>query len=139
MTTPDDRACGASQERIEKHKPNPARPITCDQVSWMLNAIGRYLPTTDHPSVSRVREMQKYALLYEIMEVAHLHFEDDAAQHNGTPPDVRRFRYASKSDEATHHMNHGVGGVLAAGVKQQGSGTNGEVIMGKTTWDGDRP
>ena len=76
-----------------------ARPLNCDQVAWMLNAIERYLPATNHPRVSRAREMQKYALLYELMEVAHLYFEDASAQHNGTPPDVRRFQYASKLDE----------------------------------------
>jgi hypothetical protein len=77
-----------------------ARPINCDQVAWMLNAIERYLPPTQHPRVSRAREMQKYALLYELMEVAHLYFEDARAQHNGTPGDVRRFQYASKAAEA---------------------------------------
>ena len=75
-----------------------ARPLNCDQVTWMLNAIERYLPATNHPQVSRAREMQKYALLYELMEVAYLHFEDASAQHNGTPPDVWRFQYASKLD-----------------------------------------
>lgn len=75
-----------------------ARPINCDQVSWMLGAIERYLPTTNHPRVSRAREMQKYALLYELMEVANLYFEDGGARHNGTPPDVWRFQYASKAD-----------------------------------------
>lgn len=77
-----------------------ARPINCDQVAWMLDAIGRYLPHDKHPRVSRAREMQKYALLYELMEVAHLYFEDALAQHNGTPGDVRRFQYASKAAEA---------------------------------------
>lgn len=77
-----------------------ARPINCDQVAWMLNAIERYLPPTQHPRVSRAREMQKYALLYELMEVAHLYFEDASAQHNGTPSDVRRFQFASKAAEA---------------------------------------
>ena len=76
-----------------------ARPINCDQVAWMLNAIERYLPRTDHPAVSRAREMMKYALLYELMEVAYLHFEDAAAKRNGTPPDVMRFQYASKLAE----------------------------------------
>lgn len=76
-----------------------ARPLNCDQIAWVLNAIERYLPTTNHPRVSRAREMQKYALLYELMEVAHLCFEDGPAQHKGTPPDVRRFQFASKLDE----------------------------------------
>ena len=89
-------ACGQSRSTVELG----ARPINCDQVSWMLNAIERYLPPTQHPRVSRAREMQKYALLYELMEVAHLYFEDASAQHNGTPGDVRRFQYASKAAEA---------------------------------------
>lgn len=87
-----------------------ARPLNCDQVAWMLSAIDRYLPATNHPCVSRAREMQKYALLYELMEVAHLYFEDASAQHNGTPNDVRRFQYASKQHEV---MAQGQGGLLA--------------------------
>lgn len=79
-----------------------ARPLNCDQVAWMLAAIERHLPNKEHPAVSRAREMQKYALLYELMEVAHLYFEDASAQHNGTPPDVRRFQFASKLDETNH-------------------------------------
>lgn len=82
-----------------------ARPINCDQVAWILNAIERHLPNKEHPAVSRAREMQKYALLYELMEVAHLYFEDASAQHNGTPPDVRRFQYASKAAEAAAWSN----------------------------------
>lgn len=102
-------AGGLSSARIDS-----ARPINCDQVSWMLSAIGRYLPPSNHPAVSRAREMQKYALLYEIMKVAHLHFMDDAAQHNGTPPDVRRFRYASKQDECQINRNSAGGSLQAA-------------------------
>lgn len=71
----------------------------------MLNAIERYLTRNDHPAVSRAREMQKYALLYELMEVAYLYFEDANAQHNGTPHDVRRFQYASKAAEAEEYGN----------------------------------
>ena len=57
--------------------------------------------------------MQKYALLYELMEVANLYFEDAAAQHNGTPNDVRRFQYASKRAEveaweAANRITHNV-------------------------------
>ena len=95
-------ACGQSRSTVELG----ARPINCDQVAWMLNAIERYLPKTGHPSVSRAREMQKYALLYELMEVVHLYFEDASAQHNGTPPDVRRFQYASKAAEAEAWRNN---------------------------------
>lgn len=83
-----------------------ARPINCDQVAWMLDAIERYLPHTNYPSVSRAREMQRYALLYELMEVAYLRFADDAAKHNGTPPDVMRFQYASKLTEQKDRTEH---------------------------------
>jgi len=75
------------------------RPINCDQVSWLLTSIESYIPDKNGRGCSREREMKKYALLYEIMDLANLHFEDDAAQRNGTPPDVRRFRFASKSEE----------------------------------------
>lgn len=68
-----------------------ARPINCDQVSWILTAIDRYLPQLNHPGVSRAREMQKFALLYEFMEVANLCFSDNRAKINGTPPDSQRF------------------------------------------------
>lgn len=104
MEQPQDvtsAACGQSRSTVELG----ARPINCDQVAWILNAIERYLPPTQHPRVSRAREMQKYALLYELMEVAHLYFEDGAAQHNGTPHDVRRFQYASKAAEAATQAN----------------------------------
>lgn len=67
-----------------------ARPITCDQVAWVLNALRRLTPEGNLPAVSRQREMLVYAALYEIMEVAHLKFADDAAIYNGTPPDIRR-------------------------------------------------
>ncbi len=95
-----------------------ARPINCDQVAWMLNAIERYLPPTPHPRVSRAREMQKYALLYELMEVAHLYFEDANAQHNGTPHDVKRFQYASKQAEAAAHQGMNIAGNGAQALGQ---------------------
>ena len=69
-----------------------SRPINCDQVSWMLGAIRRHITPTPAPAASRATEMQAYALLYELMEVAGLHFEDDAAAHNATPRDVFMLR-----------------------------------------------
>lgn len=101
----EERACNTG---------STARPINCDQVSWILSAIERYLPSADHPRVSRAREMQKYALLYELMEVAHLYFEDANAMHNGTPPDVMRFQAESKNSEA---MAHGNSSRLANAIK----------------------
>lgn len=61
------------------------RELTCDQVAWLLDAINRYLPTSKHPRVSREREVLAYGLLYEIMGVACLTFQDEAALSNGTP------------------------------------------------------
>lgn len=85
--------------------------LSCDQVSWMLSAIGRYLPRQDAPRVSRATDLQKYALLYEIMELAGLVFADDAAAHNGTPPDV--FMLREKSTTATNMACEGM--ILAGG------------------------
>lgn len=70
------------------HRLERARGLNCDQVSWMLSAIERYLPPADGPRVSRKRSMMAYALLYELMEVAGLQFEDERAAHNATPADV---------------------------------------------------
>jgi hypothetical protein len=89
---------GGSVEQDIIHE-QERRPINCDQVSWLLTSIEGYIPDKCGRGVSREREMKKYALLYEIMDLANLHFEDDAAQRNGTPPDVTRFRFASKSEE----------------------------------------
>lgn len=88
-----------------------AREVNCDQVAWMLGAIERYLPPVPHPAVSRAREMQKYGLLYELMELAGLTFSDDGAASNGSPPDVQRLRRKQC-------------GVPAANIAQQES-TNG--------------
>ena len=66
------------------------RPITCDQVVWILDVFDRVLPKFGHPSVSREREMKKYGMLYEVMEVANLTFADSLARNNGTPQDVRQ-------------------------------------------------
>ena len=77
-----------------------SRPVNCDQVAWMLAAINRYLPS-DYPAVSRANACKAYALLYELMEVACLHFEDDDAAHNGTPRDV--FLLRAKSADITNY------------------------------------
>ena len=89
------------------------RPINCDQVSWMLSAIDRYLPAVAAPRCSRAREMQKYGLLYELMEVADLCFADDAAAHNATPRDVMLLRPKVGSAEE-------VGMNLSGGGEEQG-------------------
>jgi len=66
-----------------------SRTINCDQVAWMMDVFARYLPPDNYPAVSRYRSMLMYTMLYEIMEVADLTFEDELARHNGTPTDCR--------------------------------------------------
>jgi hypothetical protein len=75
-----------AQRRIA---PVVMRPITCDQVAWLLDIAERHIPNDNRVRVSRQREMQKYAMLYEIMEVASLQFADDRARWNGTPNDAQ--------------------------------------------------
>jgi len=71
---------------------NPDRhPISCDVVALLLNLADRYIAQSKYPSVSQQREMQKYAMLYEIMDIAGLRFEDDKAIWNGTPNQVRDY------------------------------------------------
>ena len=70
---------------------NIFREINCDQVHWILSIFDRYLPTDDHPRVSQEREMKKYAMLYELMDVAKLCFTDDSARWNGTPNQARPY------------------------------------------------
>ena len=68
------------------------RPINCDQVAWLLDIFDRYLPPSKHPGISREREMMKYGMLYEVMEIAYLRFEDESALHNGTPHEARLYQ-----------------------------------------------
>ena len=65
--------------------------INCDQVAWLLDIANRHLPQECHPRISRKREMQRYAMLYEIMEILNLKFEDGSAAKNGTPGEVFAF------------------------------------------------
>ncbi len=67
------------------------RPINCDQVSWLMDIAERHIARSDFPGISQQREMQKYAMLYEIMDVAGLRFEDDRARWNGTPNQARDY------------------------------------------------
>ena len=73
---------------MNNEKKKPDRDLTCDQVAWLLDIFDRYLPASPHVSVSRERAMKKYGMLYEVMEVAGLRFQDANARHNGTPNDV---------------------------------------------------
>lgn len=67
------------------------RPINCDQVHWILEALKRITPLDGHPRISRQRDMKLYACLYEIMEAAQLKFTDKSARWNGTPNDARDY------------------------------------------------
>ena len=61
------------------------KTINCDQVAWLIAIYERYLPKDNHPRVSRQREMLKYGMLYETMEIMGVGFEDEAARSNGSP------------------------------------------------------
>ena len=65
--------------------------ISCDQVAWLLAIADRYIPKDNYPNISQQREMKKYAMLYEIMEIADLRFADDSARWNGTPNQARNY------------------------------------------------
>ena len=65
--------------------------INCDQVSWLLDLAERYLSKDKHPNISQQHEMKKYAMLYEIMDITGLDFEDDNAIFNGTPQFVNQW------------------------------------------------
>lgn len=94
VLTYNEEPQGSAKHIIKElaHRLDRAREVNCDQVAWMLNAIGRFIPPDSNPAVSRAREMQKYAMLYELMEVAGLTFADDAASFNATPRDVHMLR-----------------------------------------------
>ena len=84
-----DTQMPVNSQRDHEKMPEHYRKITCDQVAWLLDIADRYLPKSKHVSVSREREMMKYGMLYEIMEIMDLYFEDDNARKNGTPADAR--------------------------------------------------
>jgi hypothetical protein len=65
--------------------------ITCDQVTHLMDIFDRYLPASKHVRVSQEREMLQYGMLYEVMEVARLRFEDENARWNGTPNPARDY------------------------------------------------
>jgi len=62
--------------------------INCDQVAWLLACFDRYLPGSRNPGICRQRDMQKFGMLYEVMEILRLDFEDDGAKQNGSPADL---------------------------------------------------
>ena len=68
-----------------------SKPINCYQVHWLLQIADRHLPPQTTPSICQQREMQRYAMLYEIMEIAGLHFQDASARWNGTPNQARDY------------------------------------------------
>lgn len=65
--------------------------ITCDQVAWLLDVFNRHLPPSPHVAISAARECQMHAMLYEVMEVAGLEFEDANAAWNAIPKRWQHF------------------------------------------------
>ena len=71
-------------------KSKPVRGITCDQVAWLLQIADRYIPRDPTVGIDQRRDMLKYGMLYEIIEILGLDFADDTARNNATPGQVRR-------------------------------------------------
>ena len=67
------------------------KEINADQVAWLMAIFERYLPKSNHPRISVERDMMKYGMLYEVMDVMNVEFEDDSARWNGTPEQARDY------------------------------------------------
>lgn len=65
--------------------------ISCDQVAWLMAIFDRYLPASKNPRISVERDMMKHGMLYEVMDVMGVEFEDAAARWNGTPTQARDY------------------------------------------------
>ena len=74
--------------------------INADQVAWLMAIFERYLPPSKHPRISVERDMMKYGMLYEVMDVMNVEFEDDAARWNGTPSQARNYEDAMSNTGA---------------------------------------
>jgi len=68
------------------------KTIGCDEVVWFLDMAERYIPRDDHPRVSQQWNMKCFAMLYEIMEIAGLQFEDKAALNNAMPNFIKGWK-----------------------------------------------
>ena len=88
----DGKYKGRSQSERDAFKMvvrSQERKINCDQVAWLLDIANRYIDKDKFPAVSQQREMKKYAMLYEIMDIANLKFADKKALYNATPYQAR--------------------------------------------------
>ena len=77
------------QEEAPNRMKVDGKAISCDQVAWLLDIFERYMPRKIQLGVSRHDEMLRYGMLYEVMDIAGLVFEDERARWNGTPHDAR--------------------------------------------------
>lgn len=71
--------------KIEYHAAKrPLKPLNCDQVSFIMNALERLIVTsqTHLPMASRMTKATQFAALLEIMEVLGYEFEDSSAAGN---------------------------------------------------------
>jgi hypothetical protein len=70
----------------------PKKQLSCDEVAWLVAALRRlsFIAGLNYPAISRIKEMAVYSALYEIMEILHLDFQDEAARYNATPEKVRK-------------------------------------------------
>lgn len=77
---------------------NPKKPITCDQVAWLNDALDRYrdaiILSNQVPGVSRNKQVARIAATLEIMEIFGLQFEDKGAAGNALSqlPEFQKLR-----------------------------------------------
>jgi hypothetical protein len=79
------------EEKMEMVQ-EPKKLINCDEVAWLVNALERlsFIAGINYPRTSYyIKEMAIYSALYEIMDILHLDFQDEAARYNATPGKVR--------------------------------------------------
>lgn len=75
------------------------KTISCDQVSWILETIDRYIPKDNLPRVSQQRHMKCFAMLYEFMDNAGLEFEDEKALYNAEPGFIRGWKESMEEEK----------------------------------------
>lgn len=71
-------------DSAQQQNANRKRPLSCDQVAWVEDALARYAETLSvkRVGISRAREAGQLACLLELMEVLGFEFADDAARGN---------------------------------------------------------
>lgn len=79
------------------------RLLNCDQVSWILQGLERYLKIATihkaYPRITRIPEMASYAFILELCEYLNMELDKDSA-FNILPEEIRS-KYLLIKKEAT--------------------------------------